>query len=253
MTNVNGLGRLGQSSPCFPVFGGMGEGGRYCLTGRAGPQIGVMGTDHLAKHQFQPGHDPRRWVRGRQGRSLLEWVDELGAETDEGAAKHDAAALRAIAADDAAPHLKAAAAGVLLRMRAEGFARNGLPLANADIERVLDRTLGKPRTSVEVIKRDAKLTSVKDMRDRLLAECLANPDEARKAGLWVDSCQPALPAAGAAADSSEEAEAAQPTNVNTPPEAPPGAPNGNAAGGRASPLRHPEKRTRDTSGRFAKK
>jgi hypothetical protein len=124
----------------------------------------------------------------------MDWLTELASEDDNGNARYSADTLTAINADPASPHLKASAAAMLLRMRQSGHARNGLPLANADLERLLDRTLGKPKAQVEVTsKKQVTLTDVNRLRAELLADLrdmvAANPEEARRLGL-LDSSQP---------------------------------------------------------------
>ena len=103
--------------------------------------------------RFKPGFDPRRAMPTNVGESLLHWMSVLEEQDDQGLARYDEACLKTIISDGKLSRTKRAAAAHLMRLTSEEFAKNGLPFANADLERLLDRTVGRPKQSIEVTRR----------------------------------------------------------------------------------------------------
>ena len=101
---------------------------------------------------FKPGYDVRRAVGAPSlGRQITAYMNSLGREDEEGNAVVDAKELRAIARDGKAPHAKVMAAKEILRARMDGFDNIGRVSKAADsIDRICDRTEGKPRQTIHV-------------------------------------------------------------------------------------------------------
>ncbi|MHC4610802.1 MAG: hypothetical protein ACYS7M_10705 [Planctomycetota bacterium] len=144
---------------------------------------------------FTRGPDPRR-ANGRNiGASYIEWCNRLDVVSDE--------ELDRIAASSAGPDNPSSriiAAQDVRRARVEGFAKNGRALAHDSIERLLDRTHGKPTQRVEVEKRETKDPAA--LTVELLRMCAEHPELRAALGMEVGAAQAA--AALPAASSSEE-------------------------------------------------
>lgn len=84
---------------------------------------------------------------------MLHWMAVLDEQDHQGLAKYDDDALKTIVDDGRLSRTKRAAAASLLRLTTVECAKNGLPLANADLERLLDRHVGRPKQSIEVTRK----------------------------------------------------------------------------------------------------
>lgn len=97
---------------------------------------------------WKPGQQPdRTGVRVNPGQSYLQWLAELGRVTPEGTAHYDTDRLKTIADDVKAPQEKRAAARDRIGM-ASGEYFKAQPLMANHIDRILDRTIGKPAQHV---------------------------------------------------------------------------------------------------------
>ncbi|MEE9129859.1 MAG: hypothetical protein V3T84_07545 [Phycisphaerales bacterium] len=142
---------------------------------------------------WQPGQSGNRKGRPNTGGSLIEYIHELGSESEPGVAKYPLEELEAIGADHRASHTKAMAAQLLVLARTPGFhEKSGKPYCAMLVEMILDRTVGKPVQSVMVqhtqsddpevllaelraaITRSPELLSI--LGDRLPAEALPVAD-----------------------------------------------------------------------------
>ena len=142
--------------------------------------------------------DPRNGPGGRApnaGASMIDWYNRL-TSTDPPISDDE---LRRIGSSDKEPIPKRQAAKSLLRSLDDEYAKNGRPYAADDLDRVLDRTEGKPTQRVAVETREYKdpaalrvelteilakhpelLASLGDSAARLLAE--GGNDSASEAG-----------------------------------------------------------------------
>ena len=141
------------------------------------------------------GHgDPRNGHSRSMGASTIEWMNRLDiVSTAELERIRDAEVSR----DN--PHSKAIAAAAILRARTDGFAKNGAPFAANDVDRLLDRTVGKATQRVEVQQQQiADPAALKLELARLIAE---HPEALASMGLVIaDNAVPALPDASGADD-----------------------------------------------------
>ncbi len=110
------------------------------------------------KGPFKPGFDPRRHIGAPAlGREITAYWNQLGAENEDGTAKYPVAALKKIVKDKNSPHAKVMAAEDMLRARSKGYDIQGrIPKAANSMERILDRTVGKPVQSVVVAQVDTR-------------------------------------------------------------------------------------------------
>ncbi len=100
---------------------------------------------------FAKGHDPRRANGRNSGASYIEWCNRLDV--------YSTPELRAISKapnGQGNPQSRARAAETILRSRKPGFAKNGAPFAGHDTDRILDRTVGRPKQHVEVVQQEVK-------------------------------------------------------------------------------------------------
>ena len=119
---------------------------------------------------FTGPDDPRRAIGRSLGASYIEWCNRLELKTDK--------ELKTIRADNAEPRSKRLAAATLIRASRMDFAKNGSPIADKDLDRLLDRTHGKSLQRVEVRQEEAVDPSV--IRLKLL-ELLGEHPELRQA------------------------------------------------------------------------
>ena len=114
------------------------------------------GYPNLAR--FGTGFDPRRHVGAPSlGRQITSYMNELGSEDVDGNAKYTKSDLKAIIKDQKSSHPKVVAAQELLRARVEGYDKiDRIPKAADSIDRIMDRTDGKPVQRVEVAQVDAR-------------------------------------------------------------------------------------------------
>ena len=114
----------------------------------------VMHPNSLANLEppFGDNFDPRRANGRNAGASMIEWFNRLSGmdppiSDDE---------LRRIGKSDKEPIPKRQAAKSLLRSLDDEYAKNGRPYAADDLDRVLDRTEGKPTQRVAVETKETK-------------------------------------------------------------------------------------------------
>ncbi len=108
---------------------------------------------------------PKEGRPPNHGLSIIEWLNRLGTMPE--------GKVRAIAVDPAAPIAKRKAAKSHLRSLSDEYAKNGRPFAADDLDRQLDRTVGKPLQQVQVTR-----TEVADpaaLRVQLLSALARNP------------------------------------------------------------------------------
>ena len=100
----------------------------------------------LSQHRFQPGVAYRRSA----GAVVIECYNDLANS------KCSSADLLRIGRDERVTVARRLAAKSLYRALKSGHAKNGRPFASDDLDRVLDRTEGKPVQRVEVERTEAK-------------------------------------------------------------------------------------------------
>ena len=145
---------------------------------------------------WQQGQSGNRRGRPNTGGSLIEYIHELGSESEPGIAKYPLEDLEKIAADHRVSHTKAMAAQLLFLARTPGFhEKSGKPYCAMLVEMILDRTVGKPVQAVVVHKTETRppaevgadlalaLAGVIAARPELLGQALASmaPDARAKA------------------------------------------------------------------------
>ncbi len=135
----------------------------------------VMHANSLANlaEPFRGKGDPRG-ANGRPnaGASIINWMNELAAKPLE----H----IQAVADDPKASCAKRQAAKSLCRSMSDEYAKNGRPYAADDLDRVLDRTEGKPTQRVAVETRETKDPAA--LRVELLAVLAEHPELLRSLG-----------------------------------------------------------------------
>ena len=101
---------------------------------------------------FRKGFDPRRRVGSPSlGRQITSYWNLLGEEDDDGNARYSESELKAIIKSSKSSHAKVIAAQDLLRARTDGYDKIGrIPKSANSIDRIMDRTDGKPTVRVEV-------------------------------------------------------------------------------------------------------
>ncbi len=101
---------------------------------------------------FRKGYDPRRRAGSPSlGRQITSYWNLLGEEDDDGNAAYTESDLKAIIKSSKSSHAKVIAAQDLLRAREEGYDKIGrIPKAADSINRIMDRTVGKPTVRMEV-------------------------------------------------------------------------------------------------------
>ena len=151
--------------------------------------------------RFKPGPDSRRGNGSPSaGRSVTLYLNSLCKENDDGTCKYSPNELRRIARDPKSPHARVIAAKELLRCRSDGYDKNGrTPKAADSIDRLHDRTVGKPSIHVEVEdKRPRSLEQVTQDTARLVrmsAVALSNSPKMQMALLVECKESPILAAA----------------------------------------------------------
>ncbi len=102
---------------------------------------------------WQAGQSGNRAGRPNTGGSLIEYIHELGSESEPGVAKYPLEELEAIGADQRCSHTKAMAAQLIMLARTPGFhEKSGKPYCAMLVDMILDRTVGKPVQAVHVHK-----------------------------------------------------------------------------------------------------
>lgn len=119
---------------------------------------------------------PKREGNFRQrniGESILQALAILGAEVgDSGEAWYTVEELRVIAQDPSAAHARSMAAALILRARSIRVSDSGDVLPNKSLGELLDRTIGKPKQSVSVEKRETRTVAIvqAELRDLLASD-----------------------------------------------------------------------------------
>lgn len=121
-----------------------------------------------ALRSWQPGQSGNRAGRKSIGASFADWLNVLGSSTAE--------EWKVIADDPSLPGDKRLAAKSLLRSLSDAYF-NATPLAANDLDRICDRTEGKPTQRVEVAKVERDPQSIMADMAALLA---AHPALAQK-------------------------------------------------------------------------
>ncbi len=100
---------------------------------------------NLKPHHFKKGHDSRRRIGARSaGATIREWWNTLCEMDDDGYALYDDEELRCIADDPKESHPKRLAAKEILQAHEEGLTKFGKRLGADSLDRIMDRTEGKP-------------------------------------------------------------------------------------------------------------
>ncbi len=133
---------------------------------------------------------------------MIEYIHELGSESEPGIAKYPLEELEKIAADHRASHPKAMAAQLIILARTPGFhEKSGKPYCAMLVEMILDRTVGKPVQAVVVHKTEQRTPAEFDVdivpllaaQPELLGQALASlPPDQRAALLPVDTTAKAI-------------------------------------------------------------
>ena len=143
---------------------------------------------------WQQGQSGNRRGRPNTGGSLIEYIHELGSESEPGIAKYRLEELEVISADHRVSHTKAMAAQLLFLARTPGFhEKSGKPYCAMLVEMILDRTVGKPVQAVVVHKTELPppaaaiadqgdtLAAILTLDPSILATALANMEPAARA------------------------------------------------------------------------
>ena len=123
---------------------------------------------------FRKGFDPRRRVGSPSlGRKITSYWNLLGEEDADGNAAYTESDLKAIIKSPKSPHAKVIAAQDLLRARADGYDKIGrIPKAADSLNRILDRTEGKPKVVMQI---EHKQRSLDDIRAEMLSVFAQHP------------------------------------------------------------------------------
>ena len=126
---------------------------------------------NLKPGQFNKGFDPRRGNAPPLGASYIEWMNRLAVEKPNGKARYDENALKKIAKDPKAAAARRYAAQTMLRAFSDGWHKH-LPLAGSDLDRIADRTIGKPVQAVHVehSSTEARLTAASARLQEILTD-----------------------------------------------------------------------------------
>ena len=153
---------------------------------------------------FRKGFDPRRRAGSPSlGRQITSYWNLLGEEDDDGNASYSESDLKAIVKNPKSSHAKVIAAQDLLRARTDGYDKIGrIPKAADSINRIMDRTEGKPKVVMQI---EHKQRSMDDVRAEMLALYAQHPAlldqpvitasvlvEARKSLQFRDAIRPIL-------------------------------------------------------------
>jgi len=124
--------------------------------------------------RFRKGFDSRRRVGSPSlGRKITSYWNLLGEEDADGNAAYTESDLKAIIKSAKAPHAKVIAAQDLLRARADGYDKIGrIPKAADSLNRILDRTEGKPKVVMQI---EHKQRSLDDIRAEMLSVFAQHP------------------------------------------------------------------------------
>jgi hypothetical protein len=149
----------------------------------ASPLNGIVPPPEYRWKKGQSGHPQGRPTAGA---SILEWLNVM--------AEWPLAKIAGVTTDPDAPAAKLMAARRLLDACSEDRASSGMPISGPDFDRIMDRTEGKPKQSMDV-KMDASV-SQKDATQAAMDKILSDPEafaaaEALAARLLPDAIEPA--------------------------------------------------------------
>ena len=136
----------------------------------------MIGDQDVIGEPFSKGFDPRRHVGAPAiGRVFTSYLNELGMENEDGTAKYPLAELKNITQDPKSSHPKVMAAEDIMKARSKGFDKNNrIPKAADSLNRMCDRTVGKPVQSVMIAQVDTP--NLTEMRAELVDLIAQNPD-----------------------------------------------------------------------------
>ena len=138
---------------------------------------------------FTGANDPRRHCGAPSfGREITSAMNHLASEDDQGQALYTEEDLKKIIADVRAPHSRVIAAREILRARLGTFDKIGrIPQSSDSLERILDRTLGRPVQTIRVQAEPARpAAEIKQEIAALIA------DDPALSGLVREMSPPAL-------------------------------------------------------------
>ena len=130
---------------------------------------------------FAKGHDPRRAVGAPSlGREFTADLNELGRKDDNGDAVYPVSELERIIESPKSAHSKVAAAQEILRMRLAGYDKmERVPKAADTLNRVCDRTDGKPTVRIETTV--THQPSLEELETKLVEALASLPEGERHA------------------------------------------------------------------------
>ena len=136
----------------------------------------MIGDQDVIGEPFSKGFDPRRHVGAPAiGRVFTSYLNELGMENEDGTAKYPLAELKNITQDPKSSHPKVMAAEDIMKARSKGFDKNNrIPKAADSLNRMCDRTVGKPVQSVMIAQ--VETPNLTEMRAELVDLIAQNPD-----------------------------------------------------------------------------
>ncbi len=153
---------------------------------------------NLKPHHFKKGHDSRRRIGARSaGATIREWWNTLCEMDDDGCALYDDEKLRCIADDPKESHPKRLAAKEILQAHEEGLTKFGKRLGADSLDRIMDRTEGKPTQRVVVERTETKDPA--ELRVRVMEVLAKHPELVRSLGLQVENASGVDAAAGSGA------------------------------------------------------
>ncbi len=130
---------------------------------------------NLEPHHFKKGHDSRRRIGARSaGATIREWWNILCETEDNGYALYDDEELRCIADDPKESHPKRLAAKEILQAHEEGLTKFGKRLGADSLDRIMDRTEGKPVQMLHV--QQQKIPTLDELMDDLVRQLNEHPD-----------------------------------------------------------------------------
>ncbi len=130
---------------------------------------------NLKPHHFKKGHDSRRRIGARSaGATIREWWNILCETQDNGYALYDDQELRHIADDPKESHPKRLAAKEILQAHEEGLTKFGKRLGADSLDRIMDRTEGKPVQMLHV--QQERIPTPDEAMDTLVRFLNEHPD-----------------------------------------------------------------------------
>jgi len=126
-------------------------------------------------NHFKKGHDSRRRIGARSaGATIREWWNILCETDEDGYTLYDDQELRCIADDPKEAHPKRLAAKEILQAHEEGLTKFGKRLGAESLDRIMDRTEGKPVQMLHV--QQEKLPTPDEAMDAFLRFLHEHPD-----------------------------------------------------------------------------